>query len=376
LSPSQKGVALAERINSKAWALVVVAALALCLPALSARAQGDPLPDPCKIAGFTPDEQQQIATFTENRLRLLGGEDQIARERARKELLSPLTRPCVSVAFRQLDRAAMIDDLTTLAGAGDDGIAITALVVLGELADDSARQVLQQYTADPRPAVRYAAIAALSRTLRAVNTYAPALDPGRATEIVAHLATRLTEEEDPQIVDLLTRALITGAAISRDGFAETASRALAALADGVGPRLRAASPEARPVVLLSALRTLEAMNSRLVGAGNVPAEIARNIAAFAGETLADIAHAANVGELAESRAVEVDIVNISERLLVFAHQKLGRSIQPPGLAAMLQAGQDKEFYAQVRQLVLSLEQAPVSLPPETTQRIRDALEGR
>jgi len=368
---------LAERINSKARVLAAVVALAWCLLALPVRGQGDPLPDPCKVAGFTAEEQQQITAFVQSRVQPLGGQDQIARERARKELLTPLTRPCISVAFRQLYRAAMIGQLTELAATPDDNIAITALVILGELADDPARQVLQAYTADPRPAVRYAAIAGLSRTLRAVNSYAPALDAVRTTDIVAHLGARLAEEQDPQLVDLITRALITGSEISREGYGETVSLAIAQLAEGIGPRLRQAPPEARPLLLLSTLRTAEAMGNRLVGSGSSPADIARAGAAFAGEVLAHLAYLANAGQLPDERGVEVDIVNVAERVIVFAHQKLGgRGLTPPGLAQLLEAKNDREFFAQVRELVLRLGQEPTSLQAEAMQRINDALAGR
>lgn len=365
---------MAERTHSRFRALAAV--LAGCLLALPAAAQPGTLSvDPCKVAGFTQAEQDEIRSFATARLEQIESGDATARERARKELLAPLRRPCVSVAFRQQYRSAMIDGLRELAGADDETVAITAIYLLGELADDAARQTLQEHTGDDRAAVRYAAIAAMGRTFRAVSATAPAIDPARVAQMVEHLGGRLESEADPLILDVIVRALLDAAQITRDDYAAASTRAVTTLAGGIGPRLRDADPESKPKLYVTTLRVGEAFGARLAGAGAVPAEVARAAAGWAAEVLAHLAHLANTDQLGDAHALAVDIANISERIIVFAHQKLGGSRSPVDLARLLESANGKDFYARVRELVLSLEQPPVRVDAETMRRIRDALAG-
>ncbi len=367
---------MAERTNSRLRVLISAVAAAMCLSALPLRAQPGQLEvDPCKVAGFTEAEQQQIRTFVEQRLTLLD-KDAADREPARRELLEPLARSCVSVAFRQLYRGAMLGDLQRLAASAEEEVAITALIILGELADEPARQELQKYTADERIAVRFAAIAGMKRTFRAINNAAPALDANRVGEMVRHLGDRLSTEEDPATIDLTVRTLIAAAGVSRDGYGEVAAEAMTSAAHGIGDRLRAASVEARPSVLLSTLRVGEALGGQLAAAGSAPQPVARAGAAFAGEVLAHLAFLGNSGKLPQSRQLETDLTNISERILVFAHQRLGKPLTPPNLVSLIQAGSDVEFFSRVQILVLSLEGDPCNLSAEAMERIRAALAGK
>lgn len=372
----KKGVALAERTRRFIlWFLPAAAAAALSLAATPARAQFEQLP-PSDRTSYGADAQEQIRQYVSARLQQLGSEDVATRERARKQLLEPLSRPTVSVAFRRTYREAAIETLTSLAAGGDEAVTINALLALGELADDPSRQVVQEYTDAESVAVRYAAVVALTRTLRAIDFAAPAIDPTRVTSLVSHLRERLETEPDPSVADAVARALLTAASIQRDGFAAPAQRALVAVGGGVGSRVRAAEESDRALALMTAVRVAQNLAGRLAAPGDVSPEVCRAASAFAGEILAHLAARANQGELSNSGGWETDLVTLSERILVFAHSKLGSRLAAPGLPDLLQSGNQRAFYDRVRTLVLGLSGGPCNLTDESMQRIREALEGR
>lgn len=369
-------MALHDRITSSLRNFIALFALATCLCATTVRAQIDSLP-PSENLTFSDVDKAQIQAYATKRLDAMERGLPAEREKARKELLEPLRRPGVSVAFRQILRGATIDRLTQLADNTDEEIAINSLVLLGEIADDATRQVIQQHTGDASKAVRYAAVAALIRTFHAVNTSAPALDPARVSQAVAHLGERLTVETDPNVADAITRALLQASNISRNGYAAAAADALARAAAGVGARLRHADETARPIALVTCVRVGDALSSRLAAAGNTPSETARAAAGFGGEMLAFLAFHAKQGDLPpDARRWEIDLTNLAERAIVLAHSRLGGGMSAPGLAAMLEANRDTEFYDRTRALVLSLSGPPWSLSAEPMQRIRDALDGK
>jgi hypothetical protein len=344
----------------------------LSTPALG---QIDSLPETDKTS-YSQAEEQEISAYVTPRVDLIGNGDVDARERARRELLTPLARPGVSVAFRRTFREAAIGALTNHASSTDDAVAINALLVLGSIADDPSRQVVQGYTDDDRVAVRYAAIAAMTQTFRAIDRASPAIDPGRVGEMVRHLTDRLTAEPDASVADAITRSLLVASAIRRDGFGAASSRATTGLAAGVGGRLRAAEESDRQVALMTAVRLAEAFAGRLAAAGTVSPEVAKAGAAYAGEVLAHLAYLANDGSMPGSSGWEADLVTLSERNLVFAALKLNGSIPPPGLPALVESGDARAFYDRVRLLVLGLNGPPCNLDNEAMQRIGDALEGK
>ena len=367
---------MADRINSIASFVLAIVTLTVCLLAPQAKAQiFDPLPASDQTV-FSAEEQQQITAFVQKRVALIGNGDTKAREAARSELLMPLRRAGVSVAFRRSVRAAGLDGLASLAGSPDEHIAINALFVLAEIGDDASRLVVQQHTTDESQAVRYAAVGAMKRIFRVVETFSPAIDPGRVSEMVAHLNGLLETETDPTVADAITRALLQASQIERDGFETPATQALVGVASRVGARLRTAEAADRPVALISCVRVAEALAARLQAAGGVKPEIARTAAGFGGEMLAYLAFHANDGSLPEERRWELDLARLSERCVVFARIKLGGKSNEPGLAAMLERGEDTEFYEAARRLVLSLNGTPTNLPTAAMQRIKDALEGK
>lgn len=349
-----------------------VVTLAACLLGTPAAAQLDNLP-PTSNTTYSQDEKQQISDFTSARLDLIGAGSTEEREKARRELLSPLRRPGVSVAFRRAFREVSIGQLTTLAASADDTVAINALVVLGAIADDPSRQVLENYTADERVAVRYAATRAMTDTFQSIDLSSPAIDPGRVSEMVRHLTARLQAESDPSVADVVIRSLLTAAAIEREGFEAPASRAMSALAAGTGARLRAADESSRPLALMSTVRVAEAFSQRLAAAGSVPPSVAKAGAGFSGEVLAHMAARAQAGILPPAEGWEADLLTLSERIMVFSALKLGGRVETPNLTAFLTSSDARGFYDKTRQLVLTLSGKPWELPSADMDRISETL---
>ena len=324
-----------------------------------------------KITALSSAETDEVRQFVEPRLLALAGNDAVARERARAELVSSLRRPGVSVAFRQAYRGAMLDRLTPLASDARDEVAINALLVLGELADDAAARVLLERTGDDRQTVRYAAIAALTTSFRAARDQAPALTPATAGRIVDHLGERLRNEPDAWTADAVARALIAAGSIGRSEFASVSQNAWVALGEGVGDRLYSAepSPELR-IVLLTAMRAGEAMRDAITAPTGIDDRATRAAAGLGGEAIGFVSRLLERGELASGdRRVEADLVNIGENLVFFSRQRL-LSTPPPQtrLADMLNAGQDGEYRNAASLLVAQLAQPPVSMPQDRAMR--------
>lgn len=358
----------------RSFLAAVVIAFGFCAPV--AMGQIDPLP-PSDRTSYTQAQEEQIAAYMLGRVAVIGGDDAVARERARAEILSPLRRAGVSVAFRRVVEAATLGPLTTLADNADEGVVTNALFVLAEIGTDATRQAVQQHTDDESQAVRFAAVAAMKQAFRVVNNFSPAIDQGRVLEMVSHLARRLAEEQDAQVGDGISRALLQASRIRREGFETPATRALVEVGAGVGARLRHADPTAYELEMTPCLLVGEEFVARLGAAGNPPSELSRAGAAFGGEMLAHLAFAAKQeGRLGESRHSEVKLAQVTERCVQYAQMKLGGTPGEPGLAALLEAGKDQEFAGAAGQFVLLLSGKPCELPAADMQRIRDALDGK
>ena len=352
----------------------VLLTLAACVFSTPAFGQLESLPATDKTS-YSQPEKQQINEYLGPRLDQIGNGETAARERARRELLVPLRRPGVSVAFRRAFRESSLPTLTELASSTDDAVAINALLVLGEIADDSSRSVVQQYTDDERVAVRYAAIAAMTATFRSIDVASPAIDPGRVGEMVRHLAERLREEPDASVADAIARSLLVAANTRREGFVGSAARATSALGAGVGERLRAADDNDRQVALMTAVRVAESYSNAMAAAGQVTPEAARAGAGFAGQVLGHMASRASKGEMPATEGWEADLVTFCERIMVFSASKLGGSVAAPGLPALVESGDSRAFYDRVSKLVLGLSGKPWNLPADDMKRISDALQG-
>ncbi len=324
-----------------------------------------------KITALSSAETDEVRQFAEPRLDALAGTDAAARERSRAELVSSLRRPGVSVAFRQAYRGVMLDRLRPLASDARDEVAINALLVLGELADDAAARVVLERTSDDRQTVRYAAIAALTTSFRAARDQAPALTPATAGRIVDHLGERLATERDAWTADAVARSLIAAGSIGRSEFAPAAENAWVALAEGVGDRLfeAQAGPERR-IVLLTAMRAGEAMRDAVTAPSGIGERATRAAAGLGGETIGFVARLLTKGELpAGDRRFETDLVNVGENLVFFSLQQLPpRTPQQTRLAEMLNAGQDSDYGNAARLLVAKLAQPPVSMPQNRATR--------
>lgn len=350
-----------------------VIAFGVCAPV--ATGQIEPLPASDRTS-YTQPEQGQVAAYMLGRVAVIGGDDAEARERARAEILSPLRRGGVSVAFRRVVEAATLEPLTKLAESADESIVTNALFVLAEIGTDAARQVVQQHTDDESRAVRFAAVAAMKQSFRVVNNFSPAIDQGRVLEMVSYLGRRLAEEQDAQVGDGISRALLQASRIRREGFETPATRALVEVGAGVGARLRHADPSAYELEMTPCLLVGEEFVGRLGAAGTPPSELSRAGAAFGGEMLAYLAFAARDGRLGETRHSEVKLAQVAERCVQYAQMKLGGTPSEPGLAALLEAGKDQEFANAAGQFVLRLSGEPCRLPGADMQRVRDALDGK
>jgi hypothetical protein len=342
--------------------LLVSAALAAAAPAL---AQPGSL-DPTAITAQAPSEAQQqaIREYPSAPLRDLGSDDPAAIRAARARLLEPLQNPQASVRFRQLYSDAIAPALARNAEGKSDRASVNALRILGELATPAAIDALEARLADPRLAVRYAAVAGLERSLASIRVTSPAITQDRVNQTIAKLGERLAAEADPDVAGVLTRALGTLFAFERAGFDNVRPLAISTLAAQFRaklPGLKEAPGRAMlPAMLTAAVAARDALtNSRLP----LTDTSRKDAAEVQGHAFAYVFRAVRNGELndqPDARAIAAQVVAAAEAGITVAS---GNKLQPLSLADSLKAASaeaDRDFSTKGVQLLQALNEPPLA----------------
>jgi hypothetical protein len=212
------------------------ALLCALLGALAAPAVAQQRDLPAEVVRGQP-QPEQLQAYVDENVALLSSQDPREVSRGRTMLLRPLDDRQASVRFRDAYSATLLPKLEPLVAGSSEMNGINALVVAGALATKPATLLIEQYSQDPRVAVRYAASAALGRTFRAISDSAPAIVGSEAAALVQRLAGRLATEESADVFDAEVRSLIRAADITRDGYQAASAAALSGMARGVSDKL-------------------------------------------------------------------------------------------------------------------------------------------
>lgn len=236
-------------------------------------------------------QQTQITDhITKNIEDLKKGTPEVIK-RAKNALTSPLLEANVSVPFRlSYSEALVAAKLGDLCKDKDDSIAINALRVAGEVAENQMITLIEEALTDKRVSVRYAAAFAASRTFEQIGVpnRSIAATAGKTDSLVRNLAKVLADtKEDLLVVDGVSRAMLAAARIEEPRMASTSTAAISEVSKGLGKRIAAAGPEDKAIVE-SAQRAVQQMGDTFNGAAGtkVDKDARREAAGLAGDLAA------------------------------------------------------------------------------------------
>lgn len=355
-------------------------------PALAQPTQ--PLPPELSTAlQIGPAQSEQLAAFVKANAAELTGSDRERARAARSLLLEPLRVDGVSVAFRLQYATLVLPIAEGMVRGADEAQTIAGLHMAGELATEGAARLAGERLGDDRQAVRFAAAAALNRTLQALERSAPAMSPAQATAVVRLIAGRLANEKDAHVGDTLIRGLSSGTRLAqKPEFADTAANAFALLCDGASAMVRsAASPTPDADRLAAFIRAGSVVRDALTGpaARSLPRDSVIKAAGLGGDLLAHAARIVAGGSLGNvpegatpeasapvlaRRALVIQCAAVGETVVYFARSVVDPSAPQTRLSDLLKSGSvrdDASFGVEVKSLIGpegALVKPPLSLP--------------
>lgn len=356
------------------WVRIMAAVLACAWLALPVAAQTRDLPENIVTSteSLSGDRLNTVREYASAALRDLRSDRASTRREARARLLRPLTVDGVSVTFRLGYGRELVPALREMARESEETIAYNALVIAGELATDQASEVLVEHIDDERQAIRYGAAFGLARTFDAVANRAPAITRDQIRRLISLLGERIREEQEPWVMDGVVRALIAAGAISSGTFEEVRPRAYSELAQGIGSRVRALRDadeidDTADTVLISALRTGEAIRDLWLRDARLPRDAALATVALSADVLSFVDQASGWDLSEEHRRMLLQLTSVSENVIFFARDSLDpdAGARPTQMAEMLRDGHRNRMREELRRMIGSggtLTREPFNFP--------------
>lgn len=259
-----------------------------------------PLRAQCQIAQDiirTPNElaaaqKDAIRVFVECATPGLSAPEPLKISQSRTMFIDALRDPQVSVPFR-IELGKQLDPiLTRLVADKRDMVVINALVIAGELATDQGITIAEKHLKHADPAVRYAAVHAITQTFEAVARTTPAVRDEPLDRAIVALGKQLAAESDPRVIDALARALAAALDIPRTEFSQVRARALSELSLRLGARLKgAAGNPIDPMLLDTAVGCGTTVRNALANAGvqgRLPEQAITDACGLGGDMLATV----------------------------------------------------------------------------------------
>ncbi len=310
-----------------------------------------PLPADLVTSGtLSASQVAEVDAYAKEWVVQLASEDPLQVRRARKALQQPLDVPRVSARFRQEYSRALAPELQRLARNPRDLVVVNALVIAGDLATDAGVSILDQSFTDPRPAVRYEAVAGLGRTIDAIDR-GGALESAAAMAILNRLAGAVIDEQDPFVVDRLVRSMMEATEVARGGYEALRAEGYLKITSSMSRKIRAlGDARASSGVLESALRITGHLRDGLTAPGQqaMGSEQVKGAAALGGDLLAYVTDRLAKGDFPPvatgddeaaaqakraQRALARELVANAETIIYFSLSSLGSSPTPTTLAA-------------------------------------------
>jgi hypothetical protein len=322
----------------------------------------------------TPDEVAQIGAYVKARIGEIESGDAARIKRGRDDLQSPATNPGATIAFRTAYSDALVPELTRLGRLDNDVVVINAVQVGGSLATGPAIEFVEKYRADPRQAVRYAAVFALRDTIVLISRVTPVVGPQDVARIVDNLAAGLGTETYADVADMYVRALLEATRVQQSKFEAVPNQAIGHLLRTIGARVRKLgnAPEDR-AMLQAVIRASEAVRdamAREVLDKRRPDDLVRDAGGMGGDLLAYVFRQVRAGNLPiaanadqamldqakAGRQIEMTLTQLGVNIVFSASDRLARGpvTNPPDLAAMIGLATsrgDKDFLTEVGSII-------------------------
>lgn len=254
-------------------------------------------------------QQQKITDHVKTHMAELSGGDPEKVKKAKNALTTPTLEPAVSVPFRLAYSQTLMDEkLATLCKDTNETVAINALRIAGEVAENQTIGLVQDGMKDKRSAVRYAAVFGAMRTFDQIAA------PGRSVaatvskleSLVRDVAETMNKDkEEPLVIDGASRALLAGAKVTQDKWDVVGKQSAVEVCKGLGKRVATATADDL-VLIESAQRAVGQFGDILAGAKGpqFDKDARRETAGLAGDLAAWVVRQINAGKVEQSLAAD------------------------------------------------------------------------
>ncbi len=339
----------------------------------------------------SPTQVAQIREFLTQQLMDLESEDPEISRRGRLAITRPYNNVAISPAYRNASSEVLTPRLLTIAeDHGRPELAVVAVQMLGNVATERSLEALDRFIRDERAVMRYAAAQAMARTVRAVQTGAPAVGPDRVLWIVDRLRDGLARETDAVVAYMHVRGLMAAAVRDQpSALAAVRPRALLSLSTVCGERLQKLenneTDKALVATFIGAAEYLRQVLAEDIFARSLPRDLVLACAGLGGDMLAFVSRQVRMGDggmfalpaagdpedIAESkrrlRQSAVALSALGETIVFLCKDALeaGQPVPAPNLARHLEpanAQGDAAFIRDVRGIFEMLTRPPFSFP--------------
>ncbi|MGV6814766.1 MAG: hypothetical protein ACWA5W_07155 [Phycisphaerales bacterium] len=340
--------------TSTAGALLVGSALLLAAP--SAFAQSSDLPrSTVEAISINASQRSQVEQFIESWKERALSDDAQDRNKALEALTKPLQGRGVSVAFRQSYTQAIAPLMNAYDEDGSIGATLASLRIAGELATPSTVGRVRNAMNSDDLGVQIFAVSRAGRIFSSTINQGPAITDADANSLIESINTIASDlSADANLLGASIRALSIAAMLPSNDMGDARSNAVIALANAVGPRLRALDVHDDPSnVQHLALQAAGAMIASISDiSSDVNQQATRQAVGLGGDMISIALRRVLGGTInpVSRRELTVQSVQAGESLLYFARRNdadlkgtSANSIQETHFAQQLADGKDKAF---------------------------------
>ena len=336
-------------------ARMLIAALALAAMSAPALAQFGTLPRSItETPSVSASQRAEIESFVSGRLEDATENDGLEAAEARRDLATPLLTPGVSVAFRRAYDNALTPVFGGLDARADAGSAIAALRLAGELGTPDAVARIRSALSHDDLGIRVFAAGRAGRVFRVTTRSGAALEPAELDALIDELGAGAADDAHPEFRGACMRALGAGAMLPASAFGVQRGASIERMSTAGSTMVGSLGGSIEPDPLVRAIvQAAGDGTSSLSAVGVRTAPEAVRAAAALGADMIALGLSGVVNETIGSpgeRGLVVTVVRSGESLLYFALREHAQntganpgSVEQTDLAAMLEAGEDRDF---------------------------------
>lgn len=347
------------RFNSsklKAFAQTLVCAIAVFMlsPNAIAQSSADLPRSTVEAISISASQRTQIDSFVSVWSSRALSEKAQDSKRAMEALTTPLQGRGVSVAFRQAYTQAITALMNELDAADTIGATISSLRLAGELATPAGVARVKAAMNNDDLGIQIFAVSRAGEIFNSTKS-GPAITPNDANTLINAINSISSKTDiDPTLLGACVRSLSTATTMPSKDMGDARSNAIVALANAVGPHLRALNVHDNPSFAQSlGLEAASAMTASIADISSQTNADAVKAAVGLGGDIISVSLRRVFGKTIEpvaDRELTVRSVQAGETLLYFSLRKDAElsnkptgSVRQTGFADQLAAGDDRDF---------------------------------